>query len=369
MAAVPNEAGAPAVEVKNLVKNYGKVCAVNGISFNIRAGEFLAIIGPSGCGKTTTLRMLAGLETPTSGDIIMTGKRVNDLKPWQRDTPLVWQNFALLPHLTVQKNVEFGLRMRKVAKAERAERAARALAMVGLETFGDRMPNQLSGGQKQRVGIARALVLNPSVLLLDEPMGALDAKIARTMQAELRRLHKELGITFVYVTHNQSEALAMADYVIVMDDGRIQQLGPPKEVYRKPQNHFVANFVGTNNVFSGKVVEEVADGLKVETSEGTFVIAAPPDREFKSGDAVAFVVNADRSILHSPTYSAANMVEGVVTAMEIVGSVATVYVRLPSGYEFRIQAGETETDQVACDIGDTVRGSWEPASAFIMPEV
>lgn len=356
------------IELHDVIKKYQDVEAVSGISFAIERGEFLAIIGPSGCGKTTTLRMLAGLEKPTSGSILMDGQEVNELKPWKREVPLVWQNFALFPHLSVIKNVEFGLRMHRVPRAERNERAKKALQMVGLEGYEDRAVNQLSGGQKQRVGIARAMVLQPDVLLLDEPMGALDAKIARSMQAELRRLQSDLGITFVYVTHNQSEALAMADRIIVMDQGRVQQCGNPSEVYRKPLNAFVASFVGTNNILSGTVRDVGAEVATVETSEGEFELAHPPDRRLQAGESVAFAVSADRAKLRPLETTGKNVVEGKVTALEIIGAVGTIYMKLESGYEFRLQAGETEMQLVPFDIGDRVKASWEASSAHVLSE-
>lgn len=359
---------AVAVSLRNVVKRYGTVEAVNGISLEVRQGEFLAIIGPSGCGKTSTLRMIAGLESPTEGDIYIDGQRVNDLKPWKRDTPLVWQNFALFPHMSVAKNVEYGLRMRGEPKATRKERVANVLGTVGLAALANRSVTQLSGGQKQRVGLARALVLNPKVLLLDEPMGALDAKIARSMQGELRRLQRELQITFVYVTHNQSEALAMADRIAVMDAGLIQQVGSPLDVYRMPRNRFVADFVGTNNIFRGHIQGIDGDRLLVTTPQGTFRVPAAGRDAAKTGQAVEFVVSADRIMTQLEGEAGENAVEGKITAIEVIGSVVSLFLELPDGYELRLQRSERGAQGVALSIGDTVAASWSTQAAFVLPE-
>ncbi|MFA4964965.1 MAG: ABC transporter ATP-binding protein [Thermoleophilia bacterium] len=359
---------AVAVSLRNVVKRYGTVEAVSGISLEVRRGEFLAIIGPSGCGKTSTLRMIAGLESPTSGDIYIDGQRVNDLKPWKRDTPLVWQNFALFPHMSVAKNVEYGLRMRREPKETRGARVAKVLDTVGLKALADRSVTQLSGGQKQRVGLARALVLNPKVLLLDEPLGALDAKISRSMQGELRRLQRELLITFVYVTHNQSEALAMADRIAVMDAGMIQQVGSPLDVYRMPQNRFVADFVGTNNIFSGHVQGIEDDRLLVTTPQGVFRVPAARRDGAKIGEAVEFVVSADRITTHMEGVAEENAVEGKITAIEVIGSVVSLFLELPDGYELRLQKSEQRVQGVALSIGDTVAASWSTQAAFVLPE-
>lgn len=360
---------AVAVSLRNVVKRYGTVEAVSGISLEVRRGEFLAIIGPSGCGKTSTLRMIAGLESPTEGDIYIDGQRVNDLKPWKRDTPLVWQNFALFPHMSVAKNVEYGLRMRREPKETRRERVAKVLDTVGLAALAHRSVTQLSGGQKQRVGLARALVLNPKVLLLDEPLGALDAKISRSMQGELRRLQRELQITFVYVTHNQSEALAMADRIAVMDAGLIQQVGSPHDVYRMPQNRFVADFVGMNNIFSGTIRSASGGVVSLETKQGIFQVGSPPGLTGTAGDPAAFVVSADNVRLSSDRREASpNALECRVSTVEVIGSVTTVFVELADGHELKAQLAGRERDAISLDIGDSVRMIWEPNAAFLLPE-
>ena len=242
------EASAPDISVKGLTKRYGEVLAVDGIDLDIPAGEFFTMLGPSGSGKTTTLRMIAGFETPDSGTIELAGEDVSRLPPYDRPVNTVFQDYALFPHMTVLQNVEYGLMVKKVKKDERGRRAADALEMVRLGSYGDRKPSQLSGGQRQRVALARAIVNRPKVLLLDEPLGALDLKLRQEMQIELKSIQREVGITFVYVTHDQEEALTMSDRLAVFNLGRIEQIGPPAEVYEHPQSEFIAGFVGVSNV-------------------------------------------------------------------------------------------------------------------------
>ena len=240
--------GVPDVRVTGLRKSYGDVVAVDAIDLDIAPGEFFTMLGPSGSGKTTTLRMIAGFETPDDGTIELSGQDVSRLPPYDRPVNTVFQDYALFPHMSVQQNVEYGLMVKKVKKGERRQRAQAALEMVRLGGYGDRKPAQLSGGQRQRVALARAIVNRPKVLLLDEPLGALDLKLRQQMQIELKSIQREVGITFVYVTHDQEEALTMSDRLAVFNDGRIEQVGPPAEVYEHPQNEFIAGFVGVSNV-------------------------------------------------------------------------------------------------------------------------
>ena len=242
------EAGVPDIALRSLVKRYGDVAAVDGVDLDIAQGEFFTLLGPSGSGKTTTLRLIAGFELPDEGAIELRGRDVAGEPPYARDVNTVFQDYALFPHMTVQQNVEYGLRVKKVAKAERRQRAGEALAMVQLAQLGARKPGQLSGGQRQRVALARAIVNRPQVLLLDEPLGALDLKLRQEMQLELKRIQQSVGITFVYVTHDQEEALTMSDRLAVFNEGRIEQVGTPEEVYEHPATEFVAGFVGVSNV-------------------------------------------------------------------------------------------------------------------------
>jgi putative spermidine/putrescine transport system ATP-binding protein len=245
----------PAIRLSGLRKTFGQVEAVAGIDLEIADGEFFSMLGPSGSGKTTVLRMIAGFEMPTAGTVALSGHDVTRLAPFQRDVNTVFQDYALFPHMSVIENVEYGLRVRKVPRRERRERAVAALASVRLEGFESRRPSEMSGGQRQRVALARALVNRPRVLLLDEPLGALDAKLREQMQVELKQIQRDVGITFVFVTHDQAEALTMSDRIAVFDRGQITQVGTPEQVYERPASAFVAGFVGTSNLLSGDVAK------------------------------------------------------------------------------------------------------------------
>jgi len=259
--AAPVPSGPPeggiAVRLEGVVKRFGPVTAVDGLDLDVREGEFFSMLGPSGSGKTTCLRMIAGFENPTEGRIYLAGQDVSRLAPYDRDVNTVFQDYALFPHMTVEQNVAYGLMVRRVGRGERHERVADALEMVRLPEYGDRKPSELSGGQRQRVALARALVMRPSVLLLDEPLGALDLKLRHQMQIELKHIQQTVGITFIYVTHDQEEALTMSDRLAVFNQGRIEQVGTPAEVYELPATGFVAGFVGVSNVLSGEAAEAI----------------------------------------------------------------------------------------------------------------
>jgi putative spermidine/putrescine transport system ATP-binding protein len=247
----------PAIRLRELRKTFGSVVAVDGIDLDVADGEFFAVLGPSGSGKTTVLRMIAGFETPSDGVIELGGVDATRVPPFRRDVNTVFQDYALFPHMSVAQNVEYGLRVKGVGRRERAQRAGEALELVRLAGFGARRPHQLSGGQRQRVALARALVNRPRVLLLDEPLGALDLKLREQMQVELKAIQRDVGITFVFVTHDQDEALTLCDRLAVMRDGRIEQVGPAQEVYEQPATRFVAEFVGSSNVLAGEVARAV----------------------------------------------------------------------------------------------------------------
>ncbi len=244
------------IEIRDLAKSFGNVKAVDDISLDIESGEFITLLGPSGSGKTTVLRMIAGFEDPDAGSIKLNGEDITHLPPFDRDVNTVFQDYALFPHMSVQENVEYGLRTRKVPKAERAKQALEAIASVKLEETVNRLPHQLSGGQRQRIALARALVLRPRVLLLDEPLGALDKQLREEMQVELKKIQRDAGITFVFVTHDQEEAMRMSDRIVVFNSGRIEQVGTPEQVYEEPRTNFVAGFLGTANIFSVDVARK-----------------------------------------------------------------------------------------------------------------
>ena len=269
--AVASDSMLSGVELRGVMKRYGRHLALAELDLTIRDGEFFCLLGPSGCGKTTTLNLIGGFVAPTEGTISLHGRRIDTLPPHKRPVNTVFQSYALFPHMSVLENVGFGLRMDRVAKAEMRRRAQEALALVGLEAYGDRSPAQLSGGQQQRVAVARALVKRPAVLLLDEPLGALDLKLRQRLQLELAQIHREVGTTFVYVTHDQEEAMAMADRIAVLNDGRIEQLGTPHEIYRRPATRFVADFIGHANFLDVTVEDDVAvlaDGTRVPCAGG-----------------------------------------------------------------------------------------------------
>jgi spermidine/putrescine transport system ATP-binding protein len=284
------------VELVGVTKRFGDVVAVDALDLTVRPGEFLSLLGPSGCGKTTTLRLIAGFERPDEGEVRIGGTDVAHLPPYKRNVNTVFQSYALFPHLSVLDNVGYGLKQRGLNKAERHGRAREALELVRLPTLGDRKPKQLSGGQQQRVALARALVMSPQVLLLDEPLGALDLKVRRELQIELKRIQESVGITFVYVTHDQEEALAMSDRVVVMNGGRIEQLGPPREIYDAPATEFVASFIGETNFIrqNGGTVAVRPEQLHVAAEQGNDVsVPATVVTTMVVGPAVQCLVRLD----------------------------------------------------------------------------
>ena len=355
----------PLVVFKNVQKLFGDFVAVKAINLEIHEGEFLAIMGPSGCGKTTTLRMLAGLEEPSTGKIYMNDQVMNKVKPHERDTPLVWQSLALFPFLTVIENVEFGLKMRGIDKSERKRRALEWLEKLDIIDFSERDISTLSGGQKQRVALARSLVLEPKILLLDEPLSALDAHLVIRMQAVLVQLQRELGITFVYVTHSQSEAFAMADRVVIMGNGEISQVGTPKDIYRSPQNKFVAEFVGRNNILSGTVFSLTSLGAHIETASGTFSVNLKTNKLVK-GQKASFVISADLVHLSRSNPEAQNSVHCKLISEEFVGSMVTLFLEDNSNQEFKVQMQERELSKFDLKPDSDIWLSWSAQSAHLL---
>jgi spermidine/putrescine transport system ATP-binding protein len=358
---------APILQLDGVTKRFDDTVVVHPFNLTVEKGEFIALMGPSGCGKTTSLRMVAGLERPSEGDIRMWGRSIVDDKPWERDTPLVWQNYALFPFLNVVENVEFGLKQRGLPRAERRKKAMEWLERMGIAEHANRDIRLMSGGQRQRVALARALVTEPELLLLDEPLSALDAHLRVRMQSELSRLHRELGITFLYVTHNQSEAFAMAGRVVIMKDGRVQQIGSPNEVYRAPANRFVAEFVGTNNILGG-IVRDCGDGMMlVETEVGAFRAPVNGGPRPTVGATREFIVAADRISLDARATGQGNEVAGRFVTQEFVGSVVTVFLELADGREFRIQKQQHEVEALRLQVGQEVVARWETDQAYALP--
>jgi putative spermidine/putrescine transport system ATP-binding protein len=329
------------VEVVSAYKSYGEVAAVNGVDLLVQAGEFFTMLGPSGSGKTTTLRLIAGFEQPDSGRILLGGEDVTRVPPFSRDVNTVFQDYALFPHMTVGENVAYGLRVKKVPRPERRRRVDEALEMVRLTGFGARRPGQLSGGQRQRVALARAIVNRPRVLLLDEPLGALDLKLRQQMQIELKRIQEEVGITFVYVTHDQEEALTMSDRVAVFNEGRIEQVGPPAGIYEHPESEFVAGFVGVSNL-----LERVIDGRPTRfTVRPEKIHLLDEDAESEPG---------------------AHMEDGRIRDVVYVGMVTRYVVDLDDGGALMVvrQNLETSSSEVLEARDRRVRLAWRPEHTY-----
>ena len=349
---------APLVEFRSVVKRFNDFVAVERVNFTIEAGEFVAIMGPSGCGKTTTLRMLAGLEAPSEGEVLMEGRVMNDVPAHERDTPLVWQSLALLPFLNARENVEFGLQMRGVEAAERRRRALEWLDRMEIAEFAERDIASLSGGQKQRVALARSLVIEPRILLLDEPLSALDANLVIRMQSVLTKLQRELGITFVYVTHSQSEAFAMADRVVIMSRGHIAQIGSPKDIYRAPANRFVAEFVGRNNIITGTVSKATAKAVTIDGSLGSFTVDLGQHEKPQKGDTARFVVAADLAQISTAKPRRGSAIACSLISEEFIGSVVTLFLEAEDGSELKVQLQERELSKMDLKSAATIYLSW-----------
>jgi putative spermidine/putrescine transport system ATP-binding protein len=327
------------VRLDSVRKTFGDVVAVDGVDLEIPAGEFFTLLGPSGSGKTTTLRLVAGFEQPDEGRVYLRSADVTTLPPYDRDVNTVFQDYALFPHMTVAENVEYGLRIRKVPKRRRHERVAEALAMVRLPAFGGRKPSQLSGGQRQRVALARAIVNRPQVLLLDEPLGALDLKLRQEMQIELKRIQQEVGITFVYVTHDQEEALTMSDRIAVFSEGRIEQVGPPAELYERPATEFVAGFVGVSNLLE-------RDGRR-------FTVRPEKIRILGEGEASEAASHVEGGRIREVVY--VGMVTRYVVDLDAGGTLVVVRQNL-----------ETTSAEVAQARGRAVRLEWRPEQTYVI---
>jgi len=358
------QANHPAIRVDNVTKQFGNVTALDSVSFAVEPGELFFLLGPSGCGKTTMLRVLAGLETPDSGTVFFGDRDVRTLPPYQRGAPMVFQNYALWPHMSVSDNIAFGLIERRVPRAEIADRVLQTLERVGLTGLGERMPGQLSGGQQQRVVLARALVLNPDVMLLDEPLSNLDAKLRAEMREEIERLHKETDISFVYVTHDQTEALSLADRLVVMHDGRIRAAGRPAELYHRPPNRFCADFLGEANLVEGRVTE-VAEGMaQVETAHGTWRALYPGEDALAAGQSVTCVVRPE-NLRPADSNPDANRLSATMLSSRLNG--ATMTAVLDAG---GVTMKATLLSKYATGLSEGTAAEWEadPENTIVVTE-
>jgi putative spermidine/putrescine transport system ATP-binding protein len=354
------------IEISGVSKIYdGGVRAVDAVAMEIRPGEFFSLLGPSGCGKTTTLRMIAGFDTPSSGEIRVDGADITHVPAHKRDMAMVFQNYALFPHRTVGENVAFGLRMRGLEKATIARKVKAALAMVELSGMEDRRPDQLSGGQQQRVALARAIVIEPRVLLCDEPLGALDKKLRQQMQFELKQLQKSLGLTLVFVTHDQEEALAMSDRIAVMNGGRVEQVGTPVEIYDQPETCFVADFIGDTNIFRG---ERVATAAGPGLAAGNGLTLALPNVAPSEGTGVLSVALRPEKISISPEGSAVNAcADGVVESTNFLGGAVLYRIALASGHHVLAQQQNAGAGRLLAP-GNPVTLDWKPADLVVLKD-
>jgi putative spermidine/putrescine transport system ATP-binding protein len=356
-------------------KSYDGVhSVVEGLDLDVARGEFVSLLGPSGSGKTTTLMMLAGFESPTHGEIRLNGKRLDDKPPHQRDIGMVFQNYALFPHMTIAQNVAFPLSVRKIGRNEQKARVARALEMVELPHLAARRPAQLSGGQQQRVALARALVFEPSVVLMDEPLGALDKRLRESMQYEIMRLHRELSLTVVYVTHDQNEALTMSDRVAVFSDGRIQQAATPTELYENAANAFVANFVGENNGLTGRVVASEGEWATLQLADGT-TISGRAGAELRTGGEAMLALRPERAhIAAAATANAArgegdsNVVHALVQELVYCGDHHRVHLKLAHGESVVVKVPNTQHRDLPA-LGHTVAVTWRRDDCKVLAAV
>lgn len=366
------------LELKDIVKSFGETEVLKGVSLAIQEGEFVTFLGSSGCGKTTILRIIAGLEYPDSGQVLIEGKDMENLGPEKRNVNMVFQNYALFPHMNVEQNIGYGLKIRGVAKDEIKKRVKEMLKLVQLEGFENRKPSAMSGGQRQRVAIARALINNPKVLLLDEPLGALDLQLRRQMQLELKHLQKELGITFIYITHDQEEALNMSDRIVILHNGKIEQVGTPAEIYDDPETAYVASFVGSANILHGGVVQVTDDGVVLKNEFGTMngryrnSVGAGAEssevgkdgvsRQVCVGDHLTLAIRSENiGIARKPETD--TYIEGTITEKSFAGGMLRIAVKMADGSEIVISRHGINIDYA---IGEHVYMEWPSEAAVLV---
>jgi len=354
------------IQLEDVTKSFGGFYAVTHAHFGIEQGEFFAMLGPSGCGKTTTLKMIAGFEQPTSGRVLLNGVNVSHTPPYKRDVNTVFQQYALFPHMNVADNIRFGPRSKKTPKNEYEAAVLQMLEVVRLTDFADRKPSQLSGGQQQRVALARALVNFPSALLLDEPLAALDLKLREAMQFELKRIQREVGITFVFVTHDQGEALTMSDRIAVMSEGRVEQIGTPQEIYNSPSSLFVAGFIGSANLLPGVMVGTDGDDAVVDLVAG-HTVRVRTNVERAAGKRVSVMLRPERLTATNVARDDGRSIEGTVVDVVFQGATARIVVHLKDETEV-IASVVTGTDLPFLHPGSTVHLTWEPGNAFLLSD-
>ena len=365
--ASPASAAKGHIELHGVAKTYDTVTAVDHVDLVVDAGSYCCLLGPSGCGKTSTLRMIAGHEEISAGRISIDGRDIGGLTPADRPTAMMFQNYALFPHLNCLDNVAFSLRMRGVPKPERHAIALEKLDLVHMSDYRRRMPSQLSGGQQQRVALARALVTNPSVLLLDEPLSALDPFLRVRMRGELRRLQRDLGITFVHVTHSQQEAMSVADTVVVMDHGRIEQVGPPRTIYNAPATSFVARFIGGHNVLEGRIDSASTEGFRLKVAAGG-VVAGAGDATAPGRDAARVAIRSDLVRIRAgrPDPLPDNAVPGLVRGIEYHGSTVQIELEVGGVREFTVTVGEKDFYAAPVEVGSGVVASWRTDAVHLL---
>jgi spermidine/putrescine transport system ATP-binding protein len=352
------------VGLYDVTKRFGETTAVDDVTIEVARGEFFSLLGPSGCGKTTSLRMIAGFEEPTEGRVVLTGHDIVGVPPFKRNVNTVFQSYALFPHLTVADNVAFGLRRKKIGKSEVKDRVKRYLDLVQLPGYDDRRPSQLSGGQQQRVALARALVTEPAVLLLDEPLGALDLKLRKQMQRELMRIQREVGVTFIYVTHDQEEALVMSDRIAVMSQGKVEQIGYPEDIYERPATRFVAGFIVTSNIVEAEVTGRAGDLLELAAAPGDrILVPVPAGRAISVGEKVAFTVRPEKLRVtgaDEPAPERLCTVAGTVVDVVYQGVSTQLVVRTDSGITLVAFRQNSERVSDAGVPGTRARLVWSP---------